>query len=69
MLTSVRPDFSFNRVSVEAIETKMYRRYGFIAPPGYPDYQAATASQREYGFIGGNANKVEAGGRDGYAIW
>lgn len=69
MLTSVRPDFSTNRVSVEAIETKMYRRYGFIAPAGYPDYTAASASQREYGFIGNNANKVDAGGRDGYAIW
>lgn len=69
MLTSVRPDFSTNRVSVEAIETKMYRRYGFIAPSGYPDYPAATATQREYGFIGDNANKVEAGGSDGYAMW
>lgn len=69
MLTSVRPDFSTNRVSVEAIETKMYRRYGFIAPPGYPDYPAAAASQREYGFIGDNTNKVDAGVRDGYAIW
>lgn len=69
MLTSVRPDFSSNRVSIEAIETKMYRRYGFISPAGYPDYPGATASQREYGFIGDGANKVDASGSDGYAIW
>lgn len=69
MLTSVRPDFSAHKVSLEAMEAKMYRRYGFISPAGYPDYPAATASQREYGFIGDANNKVNGGTVDGYHIW
>ena len=69
MLTSVRPDFASGKVSVEAVETKFYRRYGFIAPAGYPDYPSASAAQREYGFIGDANNKVNGGTEDGYYIW
>lgn len=67
MLTSVRPDFSTHKVSVEAIETRMFRRYAFIAPAGLPDYPQATAGQRAYGFAGGEDNTLE--GQDGYFIW
>lgn len=67
MLTSVRPDFASGRVSVEAVETKMSRRYGFIASPGQPDYNSASASERAYGYIGNAANLT--GGADGYYIW
>ncbi|MDP2688964.1 MAG: hypothetical protein Q8P48_02515 [Deltaproteobacteria bacterium] len=51
MLTSVRPDFENFKVSIEAVETRMYRTYGFIAPAGHPDYGVASAAQREYAFI------------------
>ena len=67
MLTSVRPDFSTHKVSVEAIETRMLRRYGFVAPPGLPDHPSATARQRAYGFVGGVGNST--GEEDGYYIW
>lgn len=67
MLTSVRPDFAAGRVSIEAIETKMSRRYAFIAAAGQPDYGEANQSQRAYGFIGDGSNLT--GGTDGYYIW
>ena len=64
MLTSVRPDFQASKVSIEAVQTKMYRKYGFIAPAGYPDYPSATTAQREYAFIGrASDNKVNDAGR------
>jgi hypothetical protein len=67
MLTSVRPDFASGRVSVEGVETKMSRRYGFIAPAGLPDYEVATSSERAYGYLGDASNLT--GGVDGYHIW
>ncbi len=69
MLTSIRPDFEKATIDIEAIQTRLYKRYGFIAPAGYPDYPTASASQREYGFIGDVNNKVNAGAEDGYYIW
>lgn len=68
MLTSVRPDLSNHKVGIEGIETRMYRTYAFIAPSGYPDYPLASASQREYAFIGDSSNKVNST-VDGYYIW
>lgn len=67
MLTSVRPEK--DKVSIEVIQTKMYRRYGFIAPAGTLDYDSATAAQKEYAFIGDANNKVGAALVDGYYIW
>lgn len=70
MLTSVRPDIAAGRVSIEAVETRFYQRYGFIAPAGLPDYPSASSVQREYGFIGRAAdNRVDAGATDGYYAW
>ncbi len=69
MITRVRPDMSRHRVSVEAVETKLYRRYGFIAPAGQSDYSAATQSERERAYIGDTSNKVNNGTEDGYIIW
>lgn len=69
MLTSVRPDWSKGQVKIEADETKMYRRYGFIAPVGQADYPTATASERERAYIGDANNKVNGGTEDGYYIW
>lgn len=54
MITSIRPDFKSSKVRVEAIETKMYHKTGFIAPNGFPDYGSATEAQRRYGYIGRN---------------
>lgn len=51
MLTSVRPDFERYKVAIEAVETRMHKTYGFIAPAGGPDYSGASAAQKEYGFI------------------
>lgn len=51
MLTSVNPNFETKRVHIEAIETKLYKVYGFIAPAGQPDYGSATAAQKEYAYI------------------
>jgi hypothetical protein len=67
MLTSVRPDFASGRVSVEGVETKMSRRYGFIAPAGLPDFEDASSAQRAYGYVGNASNLT--GGVDGYHIW
>ena len=46
----------------------MYRRYGFIASAGHPDYGSATAAEKLYAFIGDASNEVGAGD-DGYYIW
>lgn len=51
MITSLRPDFTSGKVGVEAIETRQYRLYGFIAPAGYPNYGSASAAQKEYCYI------------------
>ncbi|MEK6532110.1 MAG: hypothetical protein AABZ23_06440 [Deltaproteobacteria bacterium] len=52
MLTSVKPDFEKGKISVEAIQARMKRQYGFIAPAGYPDYASATTAQRQYAYVG-----------------
>lgn len=69
MITSIKPDFEKHRIEVEAIETKLYKRYGFITPVGYPDYPTATPSQREYAFIGNSSNQVGSSAEDGYYIY
>ncbi len=69
MITSLRPDFSGARVDIEAVQAKMYRSYGFIAPTSYPDYPSATSREREYAFIGDLNNKVSGGLDDGYYVW
>lgn len=69
MITSLRPDFTSGKVGVEAIETRQYKKYGFIAPAGYLNYGSASAPQRKYAFIGDSTNKVNGGTEDGYYIW
>lgn len=68
MLTAVRPDFQNSVIDIEAVETKLYNRYGFIAPAGFPDYTSATDFQKEYCFIGSTANLVGVTDR-GYFVW
>ncbi len=69
MITSIRPDFTASKVKIEAVQARMSRRYGFIAPAGYPDYPSATDEQRQYAFIGDASNNVDGGTVDGYYIW
>lgn len=69
MITSVRPDFENSIIDIEAVETKLYNRYGFIAPAGFPDYTSATDAQKEYGFIGTATTNLVGGVDRGYFIW
>jgi hypothetical protein len=70
MLTSVRPDIAKGRVQIEAIETKMYHLYGFIAPASQPDWNSATAVQKEYAYLGDAANNELGSANDpGFYIW
>ena len=72
MITSTRPDFSGSKISIAAIKTGIpadnTRRFGFIAPTGFPDYAAATDAQREYAFIGTSIDNLVYG-ELGYHIW
>jgi hypothetical protein len=69
MLTSVRLDVATGEVSIEAIEMKQYRNYGFIAPAGQPDWDSATPSQKEYAYLGDAANNELGAGNDiGWSI-
>lgn len=52
MITSVRPDIEAGKINIEGVETGFYYQYGIIAPAGYPDWDAATESQRAYAYIG-----------------
>ncbi len=72
MITGLRPDFAWAKIKVDAIDTGMTRRYGFIAQAGYPDYASATDEQRERAFIGrASDNKLYDGNDylDGFYIW
>lgn len=52
MLTSVKPDVENGKVAIEAMVTRFYRQYGFIAPAGLPDYGSANDAQRKYAYVG-----------------
>ncbi|VAW37788.1 hypothetical protein MNBD_DELTA02-721 [hydrothermal vent metagenome] len=72
MITSLRPDFAGAEIKIDAIDTGMTRRYGFIAPSGYPDYGTATDEQRERAFIGRASDNMVNDGSfyvDGFYIW
>ena len=74
MITSLRPDFGHGKVSVSLMQTGIppfdSRRYGFIAPAGFPDYPDASVVQRAYAYIGrASDNKVNAGTETGFSIW
>lgn len=68
LLTSIRPDFAKGTMAVEAIPTRMYRRYGFICPASYPDYGSATAAQKERAFVGAATTNL-VGSDAGYYSW
>ncbi|TXT23904.1 MAG: phage SPO1 DNA polymerase-related protein [Gallionellaceae bacterium] len=54
-------------IEIEAISTTFARRYGFIAPNGYPDYASASEAQRNYAFIAA-ANGLMSDGSSAYFI-
>lgn len=60
-----KQDNKETHVVLEVLTTNFRRRYGYIAPAGYPDYASATAAQREYAFICTSAGKM-SDGTDGY---
>ena len=69
MLTSVRPDLEKHILSVEAIQTNLYRKYGFIAPAGYPTYSSVTEAQKEYAFIADTSGMLAGSTALAYYIW
>ena len=54
-------------ISVTALTTTFGRRYGFIAPAGYPNYGAASEAQRQYAYIC-DANGLMSDGSGGYLV-
>ena len=69
MLTSVRPDMGKGVIHLEALEARQYRRPAFISPASHTaDYDAATAAQKEYAFIGNASNQLGAALTDGFYI-
>ncbi len=61
-ITSVRPDFRTGRAKIEATETKMYRKYGFIAPQTVTvDYDSASVVEKEYAFVADINDTLGAG--------
>ena len=69
MLTSVRPDMGKGVVYLEAIEARMYRKGAFISPASHTaDWDAATAAEKEYAFIGNASNQLGAALTDGFYI-
>ena len=70
ILTSIRPDFSNNKVRVEAIDANMDRKYAFIASAFQPDWDSATDAEKEYAYIGDAANNQLGAANDpGFYHW
>ena len=69
MLTSVRPDMEKHIINLEGIQTKLYRKYAFIAPAGYPDYTSASDAQKEYAFIADSSGMLGGATNLAYYIW
>ena len=72
VITSLRPNFATGRVKIEAAQSALDKKYGFIAPAGQNDYDTATDSEKERAYIGrASDNKVYDGSSyiAGYYIW
>jgi hypothetical protein len=72
LITSVRPNFTTNKVAITAIQKRAGSTAGlrssFIAPSGQPDYGSATEAQKEYAFIGAAGTNLVGGTDNGYYI-
>lgn len=70
MLIGVQVDFENAQVKVDAIDIKLYHKYGFISPSSHTAvWDSATAAQKEYAFIGDAGNQLGAANTDGFYIW
>lgn len=69
MLTSVRFDPESFKIDLEAIQTRLRKNYGFIAPASYPDYSSATDAQKEYAFIADSSGQLGGSTALAYYIW
>lgn len=70
MLTSVRPDFGRGNITLEAAQTRLYGRYGFIAPASLTEeWDGASDSEKEYAFIGNINNELGVGLESGFKIF
>lgn len=54
-------------VSIEALEANG-RKFAIISPSPFPDFPAATETERQYGFIGDSNNLLDGGTVEGYYI-
>ena len=52
ILIDIKPNDKTQKVSFEAMPTKLGIGGGYIAPAGFPDYASATSEQKQYAFIG-----------------
>lgn len=68
MIYSVRPND--NNIAIKAVQTRMFKRYGFIAPASQPDWDAASEAEKEYAYIGdAAANQLGTANDEGVVIW
>ena len=56
-----------SRIELTVLTTTFGRRYGFIAPAGYPVYSGASEAQRRYAYIS-DAGGFMSDGTEGYLI-
>jgi hypothetical protein len=56
-----------SRIELTALTTNFGKRYGFIAPNGYPNYNLASETQRAYAYISNSSGKM-SDGTEGYLI-
>lgn len=68
-ITSVRPDVEENTVAIEAVQSRLYRQYGFIAPAGFPTYTSASDIEKQYAFIADSSGKLAGSTANAYYIW
>lgn len=67
-VTKKERDSLGGRMKITFLDTGSLKRVLFISPIGHPDYNAATAVQRRYGFIGDTQNRVGTLKEDGYYV-
>lgn len=64
----IKVDVQPGHLDIEAESTAFGKRYGFIAPNGYPNYTSATEAQRAYAFVATTATGKMSNGDPGYVI-
>jgi hypothetical protein len=67
MLTSIKPNG--NKLDIEAVQTRLFKRYGFIAPASQPDWDSANEVEKQYAYIGDINNFLGTADTEGFVIW